>query len=76
MITIAAAAGVMVMMEIVADAFAVVNRGGLDRAGIPRPADQQVFRRPADLMHGIQVVILEMHQVHLPDRHRRRFRAH
>ncbi len=58
------------MMEVVVRPFAVMDGGGLDRAGIPRPADQEVLRRPADLMTGVQVVILEVHHVHLPDRHR------
>ena len=58
------------LMEIVVGSFAVMNGGGLDRAGIPRPADQEIFRRAANLMTGVQVVVLEMHQVQLPHRHR------
>ena len=68
-------AGVHGLMEVVTGAFAVMDRGGLDRARIARPADQQVLRRAADLMHGVQVVVLEMHQIELPDRHRVDFAA-
>ncbi len=69
------AAGVNGLMEVVTGAFAVVNRGGLDRARIPRPPDQEVLRRAADLMDGVQVVVLEVHQIQLPDRHRIHFAA-
>ena len=56
-------------VEIVTDAFAVMHRSRLDRARIARPADDQVLWRPGDLVRGIQVIVLEVHLVHLIDRH-------
>ena len=44
-------AGVGSLVEIVVHPFTVMNGGGLDRAGIPRPPNQQILRRPADLIH-------------------------
>ena len=55
-------------MEIVADAFAVVHRRGLDRARIPAVPHDQVFRRAGDLRHGVEIVVLQVHEVHLIDR--------
>ena len=49
-------------MEIVTDPFAVVNRGGLNGAGVARPADDKILGRRHDLMHGVQIVVLEVHQ--------------
>src|SRR4029077_10078204 len=53
--------GVGRLVKIVVRSFAVMNGGGLDRARIPRPPDQEVLRGPADLMAGVQIVILEVH---------------
>src|SRR5262249_57993986 len=63
-------AGINSLMEIMTGTFAVVYCRRLDRAGIPCPSHQEVFGRSTDLMTSVQIVILEMHQVHLPDRHR------
>lgn len=42
-------------VEIVADAFAVMHRGRLDRARITRPTDDEVLRRTSDLVRGVQI---------------------
>ena len=47
-------------MEVVRDTFAVVNRGRLDCARVACPADDQVLWRAADLVRGIQVIVLEV----------------
>ncbi len=64
------ATGVDGLMEIVTGPFTIVNRGRFDRTGITSPSYNQVLRGPAYLMDRIQVVVLEVHHVHLPNRHR------
>ncbi len=56
-------------MEVVANPFAVVDGSGLHRPAIPRPTDDEILRGPVDLVHCIQVVVLEMNRVHLVDGH-------
>ena len=51
-------------MEIMTDAFAVVDGRRFHRAAVPRPANDEVFRCTIDLMHRIQVIVLEVNRIH------------
>ena len=62
-------------MEIVTDSFTIVDRSRLNRARVTCPTYKEILWSAADLMDCVQVIVLEMHHIHLPDRHGINFAA-
>ena len=57
------------LMEVVVGAFPVMNGCRLNGPRIPGPPDDQVLRRPVDLMDRVQIVVLQVRLIHLEHRH-------
>ena len=53
------------LMEVVVRSFPVMNRCRFDGSTISCPPDNQVLRRPVNLMYRVQIVVLQMRLIHL-----------